>query len=127
MPGVVPTNFSGTEWVNPEDPNVIAENELLGAAASIEAAARKLAELKPRQRPKVSHFSLVLFLMHFLSTPGNIFMQKIYQLFSVLLRGYCIENDIKKTVFRQFPYKIEIKSLTNFLYHCHSIHKMFRY
>ena len=39
--------------MNPEDPNVIAENELLGAAASIEAAARKLAELKPRQRPKV--------------------------------------------------------------------------
>ena len=44
---------SGSEWVNPEDPNVIAENELLGAAASIEAAARKLAELKPRMRPKV--------------------------------------------------------------------------
>eukprot|EP00795_Rhopilema_esculentum_P003812 gene3812-15100_t len=52
--GIVPTYFSGTEWVNPEDPNVIAENELLGAAASIEAAARKLAELKPRQRPKLS-------------------------------------------------------------------------
>ena len=41
------------DLVNPEDPNVIAENELLGAAASIEAAARKLAELKPRARPKV--------------------------------------------------------------------------
>ena len=40
--------------VNPNDPNVIAENELLGAAASIEAAARKLAELKPRARPKVN-------------------------------------------------------------------------
>ena len=39
--------------MDPEDPNVIAENELLGAAASIEAAARKLAELRPRQRPKV--------------------------------------------------------------------------
>ena len=43
----------GADWVNPEDPNVIAENELLGAAASIEAAARKLAELTPRARPKV--------------------------------------------------------------------------
>ena len=42
------------DYVNPNDPNVIAENELLGAAASIEAAARKLAELKPRARPKVS-------------------------------------------------------------------------
>ena len=45
--------MAGADWVNPEDPNVIAENELLGAAASIEAAARKLAELKPRARPKV--------------------------------------------------------------------------
>ena len=45
--------FSG-DYVNPNDPNVIAENELLGAAASIEAAARKLAELKPRARPKVN-------------------------------------------------------------------------
>ena len=43
----------GADWVNPEDPNVIAENELLGAAASIESAARKLAELTPRARPKV--------------------------------------------------------------------------
>ena len=45
------------DMVNPNDPNVIAENELLGAAASIEAAARKLAELKPRARPKVLHYS----------------------------------------------------------------------
>lgn len=44
----------GSDWVNPEDPNVIAENELLGAASAIEAAARKLAELKPRERPRVS-------------------------------------------------------------------------
>jgi len=34
------------DMVNPNDPNVIAENELLGAAASIEAAARKLATCK---------------------------------------------------------------------------------
>ncbi|XP_014214953.1 talin-2 [Copidosoma floridanum] len=32
-----------------EDPTVIAENELLEAAASIEAAAKKLASLRPRQ------------------------------------------------------------------------------
>ena len=48
--------FSSGDYVNPNDPNVIAENELLGAAASIEAAARKLAELKPRARPKVSYW-----------------------------------------------------------------------
>ncbi|XP_028257233.1 talin-2 isoform X1 [Parambassis ranga] len=42
----------GSEWVDPEDPTVIAENELLGAAASIEAAAKKLEQLKPRAKPK---------------------------------------------------------------------------
>lgn len=46
--------ISGTEWVDPEDPTVIAETELLGAAASIEAAAKKLEQLKPRAKPKVS-------------------------------------------------------------------------
>uniref|UniRef100_A0A8C6YDH2 Talin 2 n=1 Tax=Naja naja TaxID=35670 RepID=A0A8C6YDH2_NAJNA len=45
--------MKGTEWVNPEDPTVIAETELLGAAASIEAAAKKLEQLKPRAKPKV--------------------------------------------------------------------------
>uniref|UniRef100_A0A8C2T1J7 Talin 1 n=1 Tax=Coturnix japonica TaxID=93934 RepID=A0A8C2T1J7_COTJA len=44
--------MKGTEWVDPEDPTVIAENELLGAAASIEAAAKKLEQLKPRAKPK---------------------------------------------------------------------------
>merc|ERR1711899_164753 len=35
-------------WVDPSDPTFIAENELLGAAKSIDAAAKKLAALKPR-------------------------------------------------------------------------------
>lgn len=39
--------------MDPEDPTVIAETELLGAAASIEAAAKKLEQLKPRAKPKV--------------------------------------------------------------------------
>ena len=39
----------GTDWVDLRDPNVIAENELLQAAASIEAAAKKLSELQPRR------------------------------------------------------------------------------
>lgn len=39
----------GSDWVDPDDPTVIAENELLGAAASIDAAAKKLAALKPRK------------------------------------------------------------------------------
>uniref|UniRef100_A0A665TW41 Talin-2-like n=1 Tax=Echeneis naucrates TaxID=173247 RepID=A0A665TW41_ECHNA len=44
--------MKGTDWVDPEDPTVIAETELLGAAASIEAAAKKLEQLKPRAKPK---------------------------------------------------------------------------
>lgn len=46
--------FSGSDWVDPEDPTVIAENELLGAAASIDAAAKKLASLRPRKSLQVS-------------------------------------------------------------------------
>lgn len=41
--------LKGADWIDPEDPTVIAENELLGAAASIDAAAKKLANLRPRQ------------------------------------------------------------------------------
>uniref|UniRef100_A0A672N213 Talin-2 n=1 Tax=Sinocyclocheilus grahami TaxID=75366 RepID=A0A672N213_SINGR len=50
--------MKGTEWVDPEDPTVIAETELLGAAASIEAAAKKLEQLKPRAKPKQADESL---------------------------------------------------------------------
>lgn len=48
--------FSGSDWVDPDDPTVIAENELLGAAASIDAAAKKLASLRPRQNIKVGFY-----------------------------------------------------------------------
>ncbi|XP_049578600.1 talin-2 isoform X1 [Syngnathus scovelli] len=44
--------MKGSESADPEDPTVIAESELLGAAASIEAAAKKLEQLKPRAKPK---------------------------------------------------------------------------
>lgn len=40
--------LKGSEWVDNEDPSVIAETELLGAASSIDAAAKKLENLKPR-------------------------------------------------------------------------------
>jgi len=53
---------SGTDWVDPLDPTVIAENELLSAANSIEAAAKKLAQLQPRLRPRV-HVSYCLLIM----------------------------------------------------------------
>lgn len=41
--------FLGNDSINPEDPTIIAENELLGAAESIDAAAKKLASLRPRK------------------------------------------------------------------------------
>lgn len=42
--------LKGTDWVDPADPTVIAETELLSAANQIEAAAKKLAMLQPRTR-----------------------------------------------------------------------------
>ena len=46
------------DWVDPSDPTFIAENELNNAAKSIEAAAAKLALLKPRREvnTKVTYF-----------------------------------------------------------------------
>lgn len=50
--------LKGKDWVHPDDPTMIAENELLGAAASIDAAARKLASLKPRKCVQETNESL---------------------------------------------------------------------
>lgn len=47
--------------MDPDDPTVIAENELLGAAASIDAAAKKLASLRPRRSFKVRRDGRYLF------------------------------------------------------------------
>ena len=49
--------LKGADWVDPDDPMLIAENELLGAAQSIEKAARKLASLKPRREQGASNVS----------------------------------------------------------------------
>lgn len=40
---------SGSDWEDPDDPMVIAETELNSAAITIDAAAKKLANLKPRK------------------------------------------------------------------------------
>lgn len=53
--------FIGSDWVDPDDPTVIAENELLGAAASIDAAAKKLASLRPRKSIKVRFDSILIY------------------------------------------------------------------
>ena len=41
--------LKGGDWVDPDDPMLIAENELLNAAQSIELAAKRLATLRPRK------------------------------------------------------------------------------
>ena len=46
---IIVFELCSADWVDVKDPNVIAETELLQAAASIEAAAKKLAELKPKR------------------------------------------------------------------------------
>lgn len=55
--------LKGSDWVDPEDPTVIAENELLGAAASIDAAAKKLANLRPRRQADVKVRKILLLLV----------------------------------------------------------------
>lgn len=45
-------------YVDPNDPNVIAERELLSAANAIEAAARKLASLRPAEAPREANEDL---------------------------------------------------------------------
>lgn len=50
--------LKGNDLIDPEDPTVIAENELLGAASAIESAAKKLSALKPRAKTEV-HITLL--------------------------------------------------------------------
>lgn len=45
--------------MNLKDPTVVAETELLNAAAAIEAAAKKLEELRPRPELVLLYFDLV--------------------------------------------------------------------
>lgn len=52
----------GNNWIDPNDPTVIAESELLAAASQIEAAARKLMELQPRREAKVKDIMYFCFL-----------------------------------------------------------------
>ena len=55
--------MKGEDWVDPEDPMLIAENELLSAAEAIEQAARNLETLRPRSQVggQVCNFSLNCF------------------------------------------------------------------
>ena len=53
----------GSDWVNLKDPTVVAETELLNAAAAIEAAAKKLEELRPRPQLVLLHSELLMLFM----------------------------------------------------------------
>ena len=44
----VAEKLKGSDWVDPDDPMLIAENELLSAAEAIEQAAKNLAVLRPK-------------------------------------------------------------------------------
>jgi hypothetical protein len=71
---------AGTDWEDPEDPTVIAENELLGAASSIDAAAKTLANLRPRiSSTKVIHYFLLSFDRpnKFYGITGSAFFKKL--------------------------------------------------
>ena len=90
---------TGAEWVDPEDPTVIAETELLGAAASIEAAAKKLEQLKPRAKPKVTPLPTMLHehpvqegVATALPFPFNIGLNGVYV-------NVCVENKLSSDVF----------------------------
>jgi len=45
----------GSDWVDVKDPTVVAETELLNAAAAIEDAAKKLEQMQPRPEAVSSH------------------------------------------------------------------------
>lgn len=61
----------GPDFVDPNDPTAMAERELLGAANQIEAAARKLALLRPRKSAKVGPQGALLFSPIFASFSEN--------------------------------------------------------
>ena len=50
MMAQVAERLKGSDWVDPEDPMLIAENELLSAAEAIEQAAKNLAILRPKSQ-----------------------------------------------------------------------------
>lgn len=86
--------FVGSDWVDASDATAVAEAELLSAANSIEAAARKLASLQPRLRPKVIRSNITLERLPFIA-PDLLSMQKKYQIYHkcvhmhVYKQSYC--------------------------------------
>ena len=83
--------------MDPHDPTVIAETELLSAANSIEAAAKKLSLLQPRQRPKVARNNIVR--LHCIVFNNYIYhiILKVSPLFLLCIIFFCffISNQMK--------------------------------
>ena len=63
--------LKGGDWVDPDDPLLIVENELFNAALSIEKAAKRLATLRPKKEVFgqvtiiIPHSSLIYFFFTF--------------------------------------------------------------
>ena len=99
--------------MDPEDPTVIAETELLGAAASIEAAAKKLEQLKPRAKPKV-HVPRTTFPTH-IDTHTHTHIHT--QLFAITQQGGDVSQSWEKD---DTDFAVESSlSVTELLSRCH--------
>ena len=81
--------ISGHDWEDPDDPTVIAENELMGAANSIDAAARKLMALRPRRVEQKVKFSCSYICTHQI-TFVNVIVYFIFMLYRLLI--YILRN-----------------------------------
>ena len=89
------------DWVNPEDPTFIAENELMAAARSIENAGKKLSQLKPRREVKgkvsLKYCKTNMFLLN--KSVWNITPQKIikkvnqHMTWKKMKSRYCVKNN----------------------------------
>ena len=58
--------LKGGDWVDPDDPMLIAENELLNAALSIEKAAKRLATLRPKKEVSGQVIMTIVILLSFI-------------------------------------------------------------
>ena len=86
--------FKSDQWVgaSSSDPTLAAENELLGAASSIEAASVKLAQLKPRDVPTIG-----VSLFSSFSFSGCRFPVQLSKIHGCCPLSFCL-NDLVETV-----------------------------
>jgi hypothetical protein len=69
----------GTDFIDPDDPTYIAENELFNAAQSIESAAKKLSFLKPRRKIKVNR-NKTFFFIYIITEKTKVFCHDMFDI-----------------------------------------------